>query len=189
MTRLLILTGTLVILVASLLYASLPPHLVLPVPDPSDPATWPERDLARLQWAGTLGLLGDALLIAGAFKAAQQSHPLFWTGTALATLIFVGFDAITARLLDVTPNAVMPLMREMMTLLFLTGLVAFALAAFHAPVWPRTSKTGGAISLAAACLWFIVPVPPLVYGTLLFAALALILATGLQTGLSTRAVT
>jgi hypothetical protein len=189
MTRLLILSGTALILVASILYASLPPNLVLPVADPSDPATWSSSVAVRLKLAGSIGLIGDAVLIVGAVRAAREQHPLFWGATALATLMFVVFDAITARALEVTPPAVMPLMRELMSLTFLFGLVTFAIGALSAPIWPRLSQTGCAIVLAAACLWFVVPVPPLVFGAGLFAALALIAAAGLQTGLSTRAVT
>ena len=152
MTRSLILSGAVVILAASLLYASLPPELVLPMAQPDNPATWPGTNMARLKLAGMLGLLGDALLIVGALRASRTSEPWFWRGTALATLIFVGFDAITSIFLDPANPEALPILRSTMSQLFVFGVATFALAALFSTTWRRISKTGGAITLAAACL-------------------------------------
>jgi hypothetical protein len=166
--------GSVGIVVTSALYAAAPPRVALPMPGPAIAEAL--RDAAAggalVVAAGSVGVLSDLFLIAGALMLAVHRHPtahglepVGWTLVAIATLIFVGVDALAAGVL--IPLATMggaeaafAGFKHTFDILFVVGTLAFGFGAW--PILVSGRREGATLS------------PPLYWAGLGFASAAVV---------------
>lgn len=162
------------VVVTSVLYALSPPQAVLPIPNPALADAW--RDMLAGQTvivaAGTIGILADVLLAAGAFMlmlpAWTNGLPfkrLGWACLAISTLIFIWVDGLSAGVLTQLAAldgayASWVGFKRLFDMLFVAGTLAFGVGGFavlasdlsaQLPVLPKPLTWIG-ISIAAAGL-------------------------------------
>lgn len=136
--------GALGVVVTSVLYALAPPIAALPFPTLNVPlamrdtvagATW-------MQAAGTIGVMADIALVAGAWLAAARSsehrrsrEACGWIAVAIATLLFIGVDMLGGQVLPslgarAGAEHVYEGFRRMFDALWVAGTLTFGMGAW-----------------------------------------------------------